>query len=91
MAVGLATLDLVLQPGFYEQLHATTTQLIEGLREQAETTGVALTTNHIGGMFGLFFGNRAHGRHRAPAPGSDGNPQHKGVVRAIRIGGHGRG
>jgi glutamate-1-semialdehyde 2,1-aminomutase len=55
MAAGLATLNLVSKPGFFEQLTATTTRLVEGLRREAAAAGVPLATNQVGGMFGIFF------------------------------------
>jgi glutamate-1-semialdehyde 2,1-aminomutase len=55
MAAGLATLDIISQPGFYEPLFAKTTQLVDGLRTAAQTAGVAMTSNHVGSMWGLFF------------------------------------
>lgn len=55
MAAGLATLDLVGRPGFFERLAATTSKLTGGLRNAAVEAGIALATNEVGGMFGLFF------------------------------------
>jgi glutamate-1-semialdehyde 2,1-aminomutase len=55
MAAGLATLELLDQPQFYEQIAARTTQLMEGLQHAAKLAGIALSTNHVCGMFGLFF------------------------------------
>jgi glutamate-1-semialdehyde 2,1-aminomutase len=55
MAAGLATLELISQPGFFDALSASTEQLVGGLRKKAEKAGVALTSNQVGGMFGLFF------------------------------------
>ena len=55
MAAGLATLDLVCEAGFYERLSAITAKLVQGLREGAAHAGIPFTTNHLGGMFGLFF------------------------------------
>ncbi len=55
MTAGLATLELISANGFYEQLESKTRMLIEGIKKQADTAGIALTHNHIGGMFGLFF------------------------------------
>jgi glutamate-1-semialdehyde 2,1-aminomutase len=55
MAAGLKTLELIAQPGFYEALTAKTEQLTAGLKARARQTGIALTTNSVGGMFGLFF------------------------------------
>ncbi|HET7306840.1 MAG TPA: glutamate-1-semialdehyde 2,1-aminomutase [Gammaproteobacteria bacterium] len=55
MAAGLATLEIINQPDFHSRLAARTDKLIAGLREAAESAGVAFTTNHVCGMFGLFF------------------------------------
>jgi glutamate-1-semialdehyde 2,1-aminomutase len=55
MAAGLATLDALSRPGFYDALAATTGQLVTGLETAARDVGVAFTTNHVCGMFGLFF------------------------------------
>ena len=55
MAAGLKTLELIAQPGFYKALSAKTEKLTTGLKERAHQAGIALTTNHVGGMFGLFF------------------------------------
>ena len=58
MAAGLATLDVISAPGFYEPLFAYTTALCEGLEAAAAEAGVAFTTNHAGTMFGGFFTDR---------------------------------
>lgn len=55
MAAGLKTLELISQPGFFEALTATTERLMGALKEQALSAGVAMTSNSVGGMFGLFF------------------------------------
>lgn len=55
MAAGLAMLDIVQEPDFYARLAQTTERLCVGLEASAQAAGIALTTNHIGGMFGLFF------------------------------------
>ncbi len=55
MAAGLKTLELIAQPGFYDTLTAKTEKLTSGLKERAHQAGIALTTNSVGGMFGLFF------------------------------------
>ena len=55
MAAGLATLELVCAEGFHEKLQETTGRLCEGLEAAAKEAGVAFSTNHVGGMFGLFF------------------------------------
>ena len=55
MAAGLATLEQVSQPGFHQGIFAHTDTLIAGIRERAASAGIALTSNHVGSMFGLFF------------------------------------
>lgn len=55
MAAGLATLDIISAPGFYEPLFAKTTALCEGLEAAANSAGVPLRSNHAGTMFGVFF------------------------------------
>jgi len=55
MAAGLATLDIISQPGFYDQLTRKTGQLVEIILAAAEKAGIPMTANTVGGMFGLFF------------------------------------
>ncbi len=55
MAAGLAMLDLVQAPGFHEALTASTATLCAGLEAAAREASVAVTTNQVGAMFGLFF------------------------------------
>lgn len=55
MAAGLTTLDLIAEPGFYEAITEKTEKLTTGLKDRARQAGIALTTNSVGGMFGLFF------------------------------------
>ena len=55
MAAGLATLEGVAAPGFHAALAAKTDRLVHGLRDAARAAGVPLATNHVCGMFGLFF------------------------------------
>ena len=57
MAAGLAMLDLVQAPGFYDALEAKTNALCDGLEAAARDAGVAFTTQRVGGMFGMFFTN----------------------------------
>ena len=59
MAAGLATLEGLSAPEFHDQLAARTTQLVEGLQAAADEAGVPFTTNHVCGMFGLFFSDEA--------------------------------
>ena len=55
MAAGLATLQLVKQPGFHDGLAQRARQLVEGMTSRAASAGIGLTSNQVGGMFGLFF------------------------------------
>ena len=55
MAAGLATIDAISRPGFHAALAAATRRLVEGLAAAAREAGVEFSTNHVCGMFGLFF------------------------------------
>jgi len=55
MAAGLATMKLVEQPGFYEALSDKAAKLVAGITAKAKEHGIPMTSNQIGGMFGLFF------------------------------------
>lgn len=55
MAAGLATLQLLQAPGFYETLTARTARLCVGLTQAAKAAGVPFMTQQVGGMFGMFF------------------------------------
>jgi glutamate-1-semialdehyde 2,1-aminomutase len=55
MASGLATINLLSEPGFFERLSTTTRQLAEGLKARAVSHGISLATVSRGGMFGFFF------------------------------------
>ena len=55
MAAGLKTLELIARPYFFEQLTATTSRLLAGVQAAADNAGIALATNQVGAMFGLFF------------------------------------
>jgi glutamate-1-semialdehyde 2,1-aminomutase len=55
MAAGIKTLELLRQPGTYEQLDRVTTRLVNGLLQTAKDTGHAACGGSISGMFGFFF------------------------------------
>ncbi|MDH3376871.1 MAG: glutamate-1-semialdehyde 2,1-aminomutase [Gammaproteobacteria bacterium] len=55
LAAGLATLRAVQKDGFFESLASKTERLTTGISTAADRAGIAFSTNHIGGMFGLFF------------------------------------
>ena len=59
MAAGLATMDIISAPGFYEPLFERTRQLCEGMQAAADAAGVPFTTNHAGSMFGGFFTDKS--------------------------------
>uniref|UniRef100_A0A7S0J609 glutamate-1-semialdehyde 2,1-aminomutase n=1 Tax=Calcidiscus leptoporus TaxID=127549 RepID=A0A7S0J609_9EUKA len=55
MTAGLKTLEILKQPGTYEQLDTRTDKLITGILEAARDAGHAVSGGHISGMFGFFF------------------------------------
>ncbi|HEY6642566.1 glutamate-1-semialdehyde 2,1-aminomutase [Povalibacter sp.] len=63
MAAGLATLEAISAPGFHADLGERTNQLIEGLDRAARAANIPLSTNHVCGMFGLFFTDKSPVRY----------------------------
>jgi glutamate-1-semialdehyde 2,1-aminomutase len=55
MAAGIATLEQIRQPGFYEALDAGSEMLIDGLDAAIQHTGVKARAGRVGSMAGLFF------------------------------------
>ena len=55
MAAGLATLTAIQKDGFHHDLATRTSALMQGFESVAEETGIPLTTQAVGGMFGVFF------------------------------------
>ena len=55
MAAGLAMLEAISQPGFYQDLTATTTKLVKGLKAAADEANIPMVFNQVGAMFGFFF------------------------------------
>ena len=55
MAAGLANLELISQPGFFDDLTARTLRLTDGIQEAADDAGVPFLASCVGGMFGLLF------------------------------------
>jgi glutamate-1-semialdehyde 2,1-aminomutase len=53
-ACGLATLQEIAQPGFYEALAQKTRTLVDGLSAAAKQAGVPFAADCEGGMFGFF-------------------------------------
>jgi glutamate-1-semialdehyde 2,1-aminomutase len=55
MSAGLTTLKLISRPGFHQELEDKTRALMQGFRDIANKHDVPFTTQHCGGMFGIFF------------------------------------
>jgi len=55
VAAGLATLQAISAPGFYDRLAASTHSLVLGLQQAAQAAGVTFCADSVGGMFGLYF------------------------------------
>ena len=55
MTAGIKTLEILSQPGTYEQLDEKTSKLINGILEAGKAAGHAVSGGHISGMFGFFF------------------------------------
>jgi glutamate-1-semialdehyde 2,1-aminomutase len=54
-ACGLATLNEITKPGFYEALSRHTQSLVKGFEQVGRDAGVPLVADSEGGMFGFFF------------------------------------
>ena len=55
VAAGLASLEQIARPGFYDTLGARTLRLVEGLNAAAAKHGLQFVADSVGGMFGLYF------------------------------------
>ena len=55
MQSGITTLQTIRRAGFHTSLEQQTARLCAGLEQAAQDAGIAFTTNHVCGMFGLFF------------------------------------
>lgn len=58
MAAGIATLNLINQDGFYEELSQKNELLMGGMQAIAQQYHISLLTNYLGGMFGFFFSDK---------------------------------
>ena len=54
-SAGLATLQILLGAGIFDQAQHLTTQLAEGIQSAAEIAGVRVQTSSIGTMLGFYF------------------------------------
>ena len=71
MAAGLATLELLDEPGFFESLQQRTEQLAGGIEAAAAEAGIALAVEHAGGMFGFVFTDDSPVRRFSQVAASD--------------------
>lgn len=55
MTAGLKTLEIISRDGFYEDLERKSARMVEGMLEVAKANNIALSSNRVGAMFGLFF------------------------------------
>src|SRR5580693_3998911 len=55
MIAGLKTLELISVPGFHDRLRKATDALMQRLAAAAAAADIPLATNHVCGMYGLFF------------------------------------
>ena len=55
MAAGIANLEVLAEPWFYEQLEDKVNYLTAGLNAAAKSAGVPFLTQQVGSMFGMFF------------------------------------
>ncbi len=55
MAAGIATLNELKAPGFYEALDTTTATLVEGLTKAAADAGIPVQIDREGSMLGMYF------------------------------------
>jgi glutamate-1-semialdehyde 2,1-aminomutase len=72
MAAGLTTLQRIAAPGFHQRLEQATQQLMDGLQQAAAAAGIGFVTNHVCGMFGLFFTTQPAVRSFADVMACDG-------------------
>jgi glutamate-1-semialdehyde 2,1-aminomutase len=55
VAAGLKTLELLQQPGSYEQLEKTSAAIVDGIGQLAREKGIPLYATRVGSMFTAFF------------------------------------
>ena len=77
MAAGLATLELISEPGFFDTLHQRCGRLVEGLNAAGRKLGVPFCAQHQGGMAGLYM--------RAEPPASFAQAQQQDIERFKRF------
>ena len=55
MAAGLATLNEISKPGFFEHLSPLTRQLTDGFNAIGKELNIPFCAQSVGGMFGIYF------------------------------------
>lgn len=55
MAAGIKTLEIISETDFFEKLEQKTACLTQQLVKTAKDVGIGMTSNYMGGMFGIFF------------------------------------
>jgi glutamate-1-semialdehyde 2,1-aminomutase len=55
MAAGLATLNAISAPGFFDALEKKARALTDGLNARARELNIPFSTHAVGGMFGIYF------------------------------------
>ncbi len=55
MAAGLATINIIRRPGFFEQLNQATATLTQGIANAAKRHQVPFSIQYVGGMAGMYF------------------------------------
>ncbi len=55
MAAGLANLELISRPGFFDELTARALRLTDGVQKAADDAGIPFLATRVGGMFGFLF------------------------------------
>jgi glutamate-1-semialdehyde 2,1-aminomutase len=71
IAAGLATLDEISKPGFYDKLAQNCAYLAQGLREAARVAKMPLVINQVCGLFGIFFSREEKITHYQQVMGCD--------------------
>lgn len=55
MSAGLAMLEAICAPGFFDELEHKLSQLLHGLKARADAAHIPFVTTQVGGMFGVYF------------------------------------
>lgn len=71
MAAGLATLQEISKPGFYEKLSASTEQLVQAMSKVASSLSIPFWSASLGGMFGFCFTDKKEIHNQQDVASSD--------------------